>query len=466
MLAARDQENLVHGHQQVAASKPLNQSTRGLQPKTPGNKFPKTPLKVPLNDENAPTGFGGKGTIKGKGLGGKDATIDKNAFITPMGKCFRDISQLLANIYAKGPRNRAPLGMKTTNAKTKVFQTPAGPELDKEPEKTVSKQPSVRKPRSKVTEKIKIDVHGDESPLGELDVEYMPPRSQDIPFDSDVFPKGCLNYDVLKPENLTRGSLGAWYNTADRDGKSKVERDLEEGYRKSAKRTDELVLAAMEEEWTIGDMPETFKNPKKTAPLQQNKTKVFVEQRPKSTIPTQSRGPATVASRRAASALSTAPKSIAEPVKRPATAIARPVSSFLTRGKKTMIIAPAPQATMRHKAAAVTSRSTIGYTKGRSVSNPLQKREAPSTTLQKRVNPGLPRSNSNISQSSESTITPARFANKENFNVPEYKRPDFLRAFDVDDEDLEPGLRGALPECLKKFDEDEEEFVMTLGGVE
>jgi len=90
MLAARDQENLVHGHQQVAASKPLNQTTRGLQPKTPGNKYPKTPLRIPLNDENAPTGFGGK-SGKGKVIenlvvtGKKGATFDKNAFVTPMG---------------------------------------------------------------------------------------------------------------------------------------------------------------------------------------------------------------------------------------------------------------------------------------------------------------------------------------------------------------------------------------------
>jgi hypothetical protein len=90
MLAARDQENLVHGHQQVAASKPLNQSTRSLQPKTPGTRYPKTPLKVPLHDENAQTGFGGK-TGKGKGLenlatGKTGITFDKNAFITPMGR--------------------------------------------------------------------------------------------------------------------------------------------------------------------------------------------------------------------------------------------------------------------------------------------------------------------------------------------------------------------------------------------
>lgn len=91
MLAARDQENLVHGLHQAAASKPLNQSTRGLQPKTPGNKYPKTPLKIPLNDENAPTGFGK--SMKGKGLenlmtGKKSTSFDQNAFVTPMGTRF------------------------------------------------------------------------------------------------------------------------------------------------------------------------------------------------------------------------------------------------------------------------------------------------------------------------------------------------------------------------------------------
>lgn len=80
MLAARDQENLVHGRQTAAASKPLNQGVRQLQPKTPGNKAPKTPFKIPLNDENANNGLGPvKGTAKATGAG-------KNAFVTPSGK--------------------------------------------------------------------------------------------------------------------------------------------------------------------------------------------------------------------------------------------------------------------------------------------------------------------------------------------------------------------------------------------
>lgn len=94
MLAARDQENLVHGHQAAAASKPLNQITRQLPPKTPGNKVTKTPFKPPLNDENGPPKFGGgKMGLNINGRGNENVTTvrkrgtlgDKNAFVTPSG---------------------------------------------------------------------------------------------------------------------------------------------------------------------------------------------------------------------------------------------------------------------------------------------------------------------------------------------------------------------------------------------
>lgn len=87
MLAARDQENLAHAHHAAGASKPLNQGTRQLAPKTPGNKVPKTPFKIPLNDENGGLGGGksGKGNenmVTGAKKGGLG---DKNAFVTPLG---------------------------------------------------------------------------------------------------------------------------------------------------------------------------------------------------------------------------------------------------------------------------------------------------------------------------------------------------------------------------------------------
>lgn len=85
MLAHRDQENLVHSHQTAAASKSLNQNVKQPQPRTPGTRLPKTPFKVPLNDENDPLTFGKK-TIRGNGRGTGNAKPVKDVFQTPLGK--------------------------------------------------------------------------------------------------------------------------------------------------------------------------------------------------------------------------------------------------------------------------------------------------------------------------------------------------------------------------------------------
>jgi hypothetical protein len=95
MLAARDQENLVYSHQTNAASKPLNHGIQGLQPKTPGQRAPKTPFKPSFHDENNATNFGGQKTgLKALGRGDenrvqpkkKDGKLDSNSFVTPMGR--------------------------------------------------------------------------------------------------------------------------------------------------------------------------------------------------------------------------------------------------------------------------------------------------------------------------------------------------------------------------------------------
>lgn len=93
ILAANDQENLVHNLQAGAAGKSLNAGSKGFNAKTPGNKAPKTPFKVPLNDENAvfragksvfkPNGKGTENLLMTTKKGGKS---DDNAFVTPAGK--------------------------------------------------------------------------------------------------------------------------------------------------------------------------------------------------------------------------------------------------------------------------------------------------------------------------------------------------------------------------------------------
>lgn len=81
-LAANDQENAIRHLQAGAAGKSLNAGLKGFAAKTPGNKAPKTPFKVPLNDENAPN-KAGKSVFK---TNGKGAKLDENAFVTPAGK--------------------------------------------------------------------------------------------------------------------------------------------------------------------------------------------------------------------------------------------------------------------------------------------------------------------------------------------------------------------------------------------
>lgn len=92
MFASLDKENLMHGHQTAAASKPLNQTVKYLPPKTPSNRVPKTPFKIPLNDENGPPRFGklgleanSRGNENLTTVGGKGGFLQKNAFITPLG---------------------------------------------------------------------------------------------------------------------------------------------------------------------------------------------------------------------------------------------------------------------------------------------------------------------------------------------------------------------------------------------
>jgi len=156
MLSTRaDQENFLHEQQTAAASKPLNQALRGFTAKTPGNKAPKTPYKVPLNDENTQF-FGGKSVLK---TNGKATTkFDKSAFVTPA-----------------GPRNRTALGAKTTNAKANFFKTPGNNQNGElSPLKTQrTGSPRLRRPKVKVLKAEVLETEGDD----DVEIEYMPPKA-------------------------------------------------------------------------------------------------------------------------------------------------------------------------------------------------------------------------------------------------------------------------------------------------
>jgi hypothetical protein len=466
MLAAHhDQEN-VYTHQAGA-------SKQQLQAKTPGARYPKTPLKVPLNDENANHGFNGKSVLRGKGNNENTLTVGKGAnglgklgkmaMVTPAGESFRIHRDLLSSLtkHAAPRTGRAPLGNKTTNAKARAtHQTPGVKAIARDFEKSAVRPTTTLRQRQAApqAESSKLEVHTDKDPLEEEEIEYAPPKPKESPYESDVFPDGVLTFEGLKPENLFKGYYQYYFNRVDGEGKTALERDMEERQMRSFERGEEQIRRDMEEfDWSIGDIPESkdvFKKTSTVPPGAAAQTGKKVA-RP---VPKQ---PSTLASRKAASALAmpTAP-GIAQPKLTKTTApgaTRAPSRGFLLPKRKPA--QPATQTTipMRERAPAVAaSRSTLGYNKGRSVSSAVHgtSTDAASRPPQSQIGPkprALVRSVSTASTSSDATITPARFA-----QASEVKKPDFLSIFDADDE--EDGLGGGLP----PMDDDDDDFHLTV----
>ncbi|KAL4865970.1 hypothetical protein BDV12DRAFT_140629 [Aspergillus spectabilis] len=362
MLALRDQENLVHAHQTVAASKPLNQGGKQLQPKTPGNRAPKTPFKVPLKDENDPLAFG-KNTVKTIGKQNENVRPSvKDAFVTPMGDA----------------RQRAPLGMKTTNAKAKGLQTPGAPLGTIKLERTVKKGSTQRvKKFSPFVEQSRPEVQVQPLLDDVPDIEYMPPKPKDLPDHPDD-----ITYDTtfpqFQPKNLALGLESVYGdNEIGNDGLTKRQRKFQQNSAAYDKMVDEEILKQVE---SIG-----FSEPSDDDHSSQPPVAEISQRRGESRHPIVTAGKSkyttgvsTVRARDAAKALSgserSVPRTRAAPIVKPR---AR-VTSSLFPSKKPR--APANPSSLRHTAAAATSRTTVGYTKGREVSSRLHGKAKTPTT--------------------------------------------------------------------------------------
>ncbi|KAK0258420.1 hypothetical protein LTR01_001103 [Friedmanniomyces endolithicus] len=314
MFATRNHnENAIYELQTAAAAKPLNQGVKGLAPKTPGYKAPKTPFKGPSNDENAAFGngrTGGKpkdGGLFGQGKGGK---VDQSAFVTPA-----------------GPRTRAPLGNKTTNAKATLLQTPAG----------TTTKPSAQ-PTSPRLRRGKVKIHTALSdPLDnaneEREIEYMAPRGIPLPDHPDDWPHD-RTYPQFEGENLTRG----WWAEFGGEGKG----------------------VASDEE--MSDFDEKVKQVEARQRARDAAGKVRGA--------AAERHPTTIRARGAASALSAAipQKQTSAPGFAAPTAAARARLPTNPVAKKPLSSSTTAPGNARHTVAKVASNTTLGYSKGRAVS--------------------------------------------------------------------------------------------------
>ncbi|KAL4797249.1 hypothetical protein BDV19DRAFT_359211 [Aspergillus venezuelensis] len=356
MLALRDQENLVHAHQTVAASKPLNQSTRQLQPKTPGNRAPKTPFKVPLKDENDPLAFGKKTVKSGGKQNENDKPSAKDAFVTPLGDT----------------RQRAPLGMKTTNAKARGLQTPAAPLGTLKPEKTTRKASTQRvKKFAPFVEQAKPEVQAQPVQDDVPDIEYMPPKPKDLPDHPDD-----ITYDTsfpqFRPENLALGLESVYGdNEVGSDGLTKRQRKFQKDSAAYDKMVDEMIMKQIES--VNFNEPSDDDQPGKpsAAEIPQRRVRTRTT-RVISGTSKASTGMSTIRARDAAKALSGNERSV--PCTRPAPII-KPrtrIASALFPSKKPR--EPTNPSAMRHTASVADSRTTMGYTKGREMSSRLNGR--------------------------------------------------------------------------------------------
>ncbi|KAM0265467.1 hypothetical protein ACHAPA_007775 [Fusarium lateritium] len=449
MLAAhRDQENLVVS-QQVPTKQQHN------------SRFPKTPSRFPHHDENAPTAFTGKTGMGGVKTFLGDKTLNKGngprqAMVTPMGMndSFQDKGHYTKDV-STGTRNRAPLGNKTTNAKAKNGQLAGVKNIVQDIEQTQLK-PTAQKPKQRSVDLAPLEIRLKEEQKTieqqEDEPEYAPPRPKDLPYESDCFPKDMLTFEGLKKDNILKGYYQHFYNPIDDDGVSQQDREFAETMKKVAKKAEEK--NKQETDALTFNMDDLSDSGGQEKPAPKTVMTKPSEQQVKGI---RARQPSSLASRRAASALSVhsdaSSSSRASAVTR-TTKMRKPLTS-LYQGRKLAARSALPAKASHAESATgqAASRTTIGYNRGRSTSSMVnaQRRGAglPLGTQRK----AKPAETSNSVQS-DLTVTPARLRQAAQKQQEVKSRPQFMSIFDEDgqDDDLPP-----LSQPLHISD-DEEEF--------
>ncbi|KUI57308.1 hypothetical protein VP1G_04585 [Cytospora mali] len=421
MLAAhKDQENLVSIHQANAVTKHQNQgSTRStLQPKTPGTRYPKTPLKIPLNDENGVRALGGKSNLVNKTNG------DKSQWVTP----------------AEPRTGRPVLGDKTTNAKARFNQQTIGktPSI-RDIEKSQAKPTTVSRPKSSApkSDSYKIQILQDTTsdPLSTSEPDTNAPPPEPLPYESDVWPAGVLTFDAIRPENRMNGYYEHYHNRRDENGMTRVDREMKAAQERRFREADAKIRKDLDEDfkWDLGllDSPKRMQQivpARDPEPLE----KKFV--RPGGLA----KAPSTMNSRRAASALGMASKlpTTSSTLQRRPLATRTAASTNVTSSKlpsfmqptmskpRPAIAAPRPQPSSTAGLAA--SRSTLGYTKGRSASSAIQAAGQQHVRGRSEAPSRMPtRASSSASNHSAATVTPANYA-KDHVVA----KPEFVSIFD------------------------------------
>ncbi|RPA81732.1 hypothetical protein BJ508DRAFT_376278 [Ascobolus immersus RN42] len=219
-----EKENVLHAGPQFLHARTNVLGGKAAQTQTPGiggSKFPKTPMRVPLKDENS-TGARMPMTAKKSAV---NQTIRSTPFITP----------------APGGK-RQPLGGKDSNKRT-LRRTPLSGGKGSGKGSKLQFPSHVKPSEGKVEAKTKVV--GDDDDIS--DVEYIPPPVKDLPYD-------CSDGLAPKYSNMTpylfQNCMRYYMQHVDENGKTKMQREKEAAAEKFVEKEQERADA-----WFRGECP-------------------------------------------------------------------------------------------------------------------------------------------------------------------------------------------------------------------
>lgn len=389
------------------------------------------------------------------------------------------ISMVAYQICAEPRTDRPVLGDKTTNTKARqqaIGKTPAIGDIEKSQVKptTVSRT----KPAANKLDSSKLQILQDitSDPLStEPDTNAPPPEP--LPYESDVWPDGVLTFDGIRPQNRLKGHFEYYHNRKDENGMTRLDREMEAARVRRHKEAEAKIKEDMEQgfKWDLGLLESPKK--KKVVPAKDSEATDKPLVRPGATT----RAPPTITSRRAVSALGMAGKTPTASTTSTTNLQRKPLapkSAAATNASKLPSFMQPTRARPAPPSAAVTSRprpsstaglaasrSTLGYSKGRSASSALHDGAAQDQQHVRSRSEARSRVFSRTaSGASDSTVTPASYA-QDNASP----KPDFVSIFDVTpkpDEDESGNLfgngGGGAEDLFGAIEHDEDDFQLEL----
>lgn len=277
-----------------------------------------------------------------------------------------------------GPRTRAPLGVKTTNAKARAFQTPAPLQPRIKPEKTLKKASTARrsvksKIRVALSEPVETDLLSKEPESDVPDVEYCPPPPiglpdppEDITYDD--------NFPYLRGNNLCSGYSEVYDIPRDKHGVSIQERKEEEAYVRKVHEMEDQIREEMKQPWPREEEDDIVDQMIAAGPDKMVQQSSNVD---------------TITARRAVFALSSQPQTRlpSVTVRETASSMQKKKANSSTREARKMPLQPTNPSVMRHNAAVAASKTTLGYSKGRSVLSSMPEKNKSRKIDQSEIHP-------------------------------------------------------------------------------